>query len=90
MFPSSRSKSAALVWSRLDTEKLNRSSHIRTVHVMMGVGVPIGRITITWAVLMCQSHRREWAKKANAHCGDEEGGTEKAGMAGETIQLAIH
>ena len=22
--------------------------------------------------------RREWAKKANAHCGDEEGGTDKA------------
>eukprot|EP00435_Cladocopium_sp_Y103_P062636 s587_g24.t1 len=28
-------------------------------------------------VLIAQ-RRREWAKKANAHCGDEEGGTEKA------------
>lgn len=28
-------------------------------------------------VLVAQ-RRREWAKKANAHCGDEEGGTEKA------------
>ena len=47
---------------------------------MVGVGV-IGYLWIPkLGHLQCPQDRREWAKKANAHCGDEEGGTDKAGM----------
>lgn len=34
--------------------------------------------------------RREWAKKANSHAADEEGGTEKAHGDGELFSLMGH
>ena len=46
----------------------------------VSAGVPIERIFPSSGLRCASLHRREWAKKANAHCSDEEGGTDKAGI----------